>query len=138
MKAPNLRVLCLAGLAVASITASGSLFARDYDRRDFRDYRGSSHSVRDMRHDQRSDYRGRFDHHDRFDRHDRHDRFDRFENHGRRHNVVVTHYNARPHVIERRVIVEQPVYYAPVSYAPPPSLGQVLGGFIGGVIDDNR
>jgi len=123
MKAPNLRVLCLAGLAVASITASGSLFARDYDRRDFRDYRGSSHSVRDMRHDQRSDYRGRFD---------------RFENHGRRHNVVVTHYNARPHVIERRVIVEQPVYYAPVSYAPPPSLGQVLGGFIGGVIDDNR
>jgi len=129
MKAPNLRVLCLAGLAVASITASGSLFARDYDRRDFRDYRGSSHSVRDMRHDQRSDYRGRFD---------RHDRHDRFENHGRRHNVVVTHYNARPHVIERRVIVEQPVYYAPVSYAPPPSLGQVLGGFIGGVIDDNR
>ena len=129
MKSANLRVLCLAGLAVASITASGSLFARDYDRRDFRDYRGPSHSVRDMRHDHRSEYRGRFD---RFDRHDR------FEHrgHGPRREVVVTHYNAAPRVIERRVIVEQPVYYAPVNYAPPPSLGQVLGGFIGGVIDE--
>jgi hypothetical protein len=120
MKITTMRVLCLAGLAAGSLAASGGAFARDGD------YRGPYREVR---------YEQRRDDHD-------HDRYERYEHgsYGRRHDVIVTRYESYPRVVERRVIVERPVYVSQpvVAYAPPPSIGQVIGGLIGGVIDDNN
>ena len=113
MKTTPLRALCLATLAAGSLAASGSLFARDFDSRG--DYRGEARFERHV------DY-GRYDHYDR--------------RYGPRHEVIVSHY--RPRIIVREVIVERPVYYAPAPVVYSPSIGQVVGGLIGGVIDNNR
>ncbi len=116
MKTTHLRALCLATLAAGSLAASGSLFARDFDSR--ADYRSEArferhaHEVRDH---------VRYDHYDR--------------RYGPRHEVIVSHY--RPRVITREVIVERQAYYAPAPVAYTPSIGQVVGGIIGGVIDNN-
>jgi hypothetical protein len=117
MKTNPLRVLCLVTLATGSVAASGSLFARDFD------YRGEYRSeARFERHEDRGRDHWRYDHYDR--------------RYGPRHEVIVSHY--RPRVITREVIVERQAYYAPAPVAYTPSIGQVVGGIIGGVIDSNR
>jgi len=112
MKKPNLRILTLAGLAVASLAASAPGWARGYD-----DHSRHGRYERDYR----DDYR---------DRHSRNrHRFDR------RHDVVVhrpVYIEQRPVIIERRVYVEQPVY----NQAPQGSLGEILGGAIGAFIEE--
>jgi hypothetical protein len=120
MKTTTMRVLCLAGLAAGSLAASGGAFARDND------YHGP---YREVRYEQRYEQNGRFDRYDHYDH----------GSYGRRHEVVVTRYESHPRYVERRVIVERPVYVSQpvVAYAPPPSIGQVIGGLIGGVIDEN-
>ena len=120
MKTTTLRVLCLGGLAAASLAASGGAFAREH-------------------HD--SARYERFEHNERYERERyEHGRFDR-GHHG--HAVVLTRYIERPRVIERELIIERPVYYGrPVAvYAPPPlspSIGQMVGGIIGVVIDERN
>lgn len=112
MKKPNLRILTLAGLAVASLAASAPGWARGFD----------DHS-RHGRHER--DYRDA--HRDR-DFHNGH----RFH---RRHDVVVNrpvYIEQRPVYIERRVYVEQPVY----NQAPQGSLGEIIGGAIGAYVEE--
>ena len=121
MKSTTSRTLHLTGIAaiaIASLAASGGVLADSY------------------RYEQRLDT----------DRHawrheQRYEPSSRFEHGYRGREVVVAHYVERPRIIERRVIVERPLYYAPaaVSYNPPsPSLGQMLGGIIGIVIDEQN
>lgn len=118
----TLRLTGIAAIAIASLAASGGVLADSY--------RYGQHWEAD-RHEGR--------HEQRYE--NRYEPSSRFEHGYRGREVVVAHYVERPRFIERRVIVERPVYYAPaaVSYNPPsPSFGQMLGGIIGVVIDEQN
>lgn len=118
----TLHLTGIAAIAIASLSASGGVLADNY------------------RYEQRLEagrHEGR--HQQRYEK--RYEPSSRFAHGYRGREVLVVHYVERPRIIERRVIVERPLYYAPaaVSYNPPsPSLGQMLGGIIGVVIDEQN
>ena len=125
MKSTTSRTLHLTGIAaiaIASLSASGGVLADNY------------------RYEQRLEAgRHAWRHEQRYEK--RYEPSSRFAHGYRGREVLVAHYVERPRIIERRVIVERPLYYAPaaVSYNPPsPSLGQMLGGIIGVVIDEQN
>lgn len=112
MKKLNIRILTLAGLAVASLAASAPSWARGYE-----DHSRHGRYERDYRDDHRHRYSN-----------SRH-RFDR------RHDVVVArpvYIDRRPVVVERHVYVEQPAY----NQAPQGSLGAIIGGAIGAYVGE--
>ena len=125
MKSTTSRTLHLTGIAaiaIASLTASGGVLAENY------------------RYEQRLETGGHaWRHEQRYEK--RYEPSSRFAHGYRGREVLVARYVERPRIIERRVIVERALYYAPaaVSYNPPsPSLGQMLGGIIGVVIDEQN
>ena len=118
----TLHLTGIAAIAIASLDASGGVLADNY------------------RYEQRLETGGHaWRHEQRYEK--RYEPSSRFAPGYRGREVLVVHYVERPRIIERRVIVERPLYYAPaaVSYNPPsPSLGQMLGGIIGVVIDEQN
>ena len=118
----TLHLTGIAAIAIASLSASGGVLADNY-RHGQRLEAGRHEGLHEQRYEKRYEPSSRFAHGYR----------------GR--EVLVVHYVERPRIIERRVIVERALYYAPaaVSYNPPsPSLGQMLGGIIGVVIDEQN